>query len=88
MAVLVDPEVIGHRQGLLPGKDGGAGIARLVGAVPVAVIARQVELRLLRAQFRLLQADHVGARHGAEVQKALPQAGPQAVDIPGNQSHI
>ena len=80
-------EVIGNREGRLPGKHGGAGIARLVGAVPVAFIARQVEFRLFRAHLRLLQADHICVRKGAEVQKALAETGPQAVDVPRYQFH-
>ena len=87
VAVDLLAEVIGNREGRLPGKHGGAGIARLVGAVPVAFIARQVEFRLFRAHLRLLQADHICVRKGAEVQKALAETGPQAVDVPRYQFH-
>ena len=82
MAVDVRAEVVGHRQRLAAGKDGGAGIARLVGAVPEPVIAGQVKFRLLRTHLCLLQADHVRVGKGAEIQKALAQTGAQAVDIP------
>src|SRR5699024_10966611 len=70
------------------GEHRGAGIAGLVGTVPVAVIAGQVEFRLLRAHFRLLQTENVRIGHGAEVQKTLAQAGAQAGDAPGYQSHV
>ena len=87
VAVLVDSKVIGDVQRLPPGEDGGAGVARLVRAVPEALVAGEIKLRLLRAHFRLLKADDVRAGEGAEVQEALFQAGPKAVDVPGNQSH-
>ena len=87
VAVLVDAEVVGDAQRLLPGKNSRAGVAGLVGAVPEAGIAGQVELRLLRPHLRLLQADDVGVGEVTEVQKAFIQTGPQAVDVPGNQSH-
>ena len=54
MAVDVRAEVVGHRQRLAAGKDGGAGIARLVGAVPEPVIAGQVKFCLLRTHLCLL----------------------------------
>ncbi|CAN4001189.1 helix-turn-helix transcriptional regulator, partial [Dysosmobacter welbionis] len=54
VAVLIDTEVIGHGERLAPGEHRGAGIARLVGAVPVAVIAGQIKFCLLRAHLRLL----------------------------------
>ena len=82
VAVDVVAEVIGHGQGRPAGEHGGAGIARLVGAVPEPLVALQLEGRLLRPHLRLLQADDIRIRQGAEVQKALVQAGPQAVDIP------
>ena len=82
VAVYVIPEVVGHGQGLAACEHGGAGVARLVGAVPEAVVALQRKGCLLRAHLRLLQADDIGVRQCAEIQKALIQTGPQAVDVP------
>ena len=87
MPVDLFPEVTGNRERRPPGKDGGAGVTCLVGAVPVALIARQLKRRLLRPHFRLLKADHVGVRKGAEIQEALAETRPQAVDIPRYQFH-
>src|SRR5699024_2783995 len=88
VAVEVVAEAVGHRQGLLLGENGRAGVALLVGVVPVLVVARQVQLQLARLELGLLQAVDVRVRQGAEVQKALPDAGPQAVDVPRNQFHL
>ena len=82
VAVDVRAKIVGDGQRLPPGEHGGAGVAGLVRAVPEHVVARQVELRLLRAHFRLLQADDVRVREGAEIQKSLAQTRPQAVDVP------
>ena len=82
VAVDIAAEIIGHGQGRAAGEHGGAGIARLVGAVPEPLVALQLEGRLLGTHLRLLQADDVRIRQRAEVQKALVQAGPQAVDVP------
>ena len=87
VAVEVVTEVIGNVQRLGLCKNGGAGIARLVGAVPEAVVTGKVKIRLLRAHFRLLQTDHIRAGKGAEIQKTFPKAGAQAVDIPGYKTH-
>ena len=82
VAVYVIPEVVGHGQGLAACEHGGTGVAGFVSAVPEAVVALQREIGLLRPHFRLLQADDIGIGQGAEVQKALVQAGPQAIDVP------
>ena len=82
VAVDIVSEVIGHGQGRTAREHGGAGVARLVGAVPEPLVALQRKGCLLRTHLRLLQADDVRIRQRAEVQKALVQAGPQAVDVP------
>ena len=80
-------KIISDAQRLPAGENGCAGIAGFIGTVPEPVVAGQIELRLLRAHFRFLQADHIGVGKGAKIQKAFIQAGPQAVDVPGYQFH-
>ena len=87
VAVLVAAEVVGHVQRLAFCQNGRAGVALFVGGVKKAVVARQVKHRLLRLQFRLLQAEHVRILAGHIVQKALAQRSPQAVHIPAYQFH-
>ena len=87
MAVEVVAKAVGYGEGLLPGENGGTGIAFFVSVVPVHMVARQVQLYLACLELGLLQAVDVGSRLPAEIKKALLQTGPQAVDIPGNQFH-
>ena len=87
MAVNILAEVIRDGERLALGEDRRARVALLVRAVPVDVVLRQVELDLVRLQFCLLQADHVRVDEIHKIQKALADAGAQAVDIPRNEFH-
>jgi len=58
----------------MPGQNGGAGIALLLGGVKIPVIALQLKHRLLRLQLGLLQAYHVRVLIFHIFQKALGQA--------------
>ena len=82
VAVDVVPEAVSHRQGLRPGEDGGAGVALLIGVVPVHVVAGELQLHLALLDLGLLEAVHVRPQGLAGLQKALFQTGPQAVDVP------
>ena len=82
VAVDVIAEAEHHRKRLLPGQNGGAGIALLLGGVKIPVIALQLKLRLLRPHLRLLQTDDIRVRKGAEGQETFIQTGPQPVHIP------
>ena len=74
VAVNVIAEAEHHRKRLLPGQNGGAGIALLLGGVKIPVIALQLKYRLLRLQLGLLQAYHVRVLIFHIFQKALGQA--------------
>ena len=74
VAVDVIAEAEHHRKRLLPGQNGGAGIALLLGGVKIPVIALQLKHRLLRLQLGLLQAYHVRVLIFHIFQKALGQA--------------
>ena len=58
-----------------------------IGGVEKAVVAFQIEHRLLRLQLRLLQAEAVCVYLMEKVLKTLLNTGSQAVYVPGNQSH-
>ena len=74
---------------LLPGEDGCAGIALLLGGIPETLEAiRPIDLRhLVSIRLGLLQADHVRSASGHEIKKAAPQHCSNTIHIPGNQFH-
>ena len=87
MAVDIRSEAVGDGQGLLLGQHRRAGVAFFIGGVKVAVIALQIEHRLLRLELGLLQAEDVRVLGFHIFQKALGQARPQAIDVPAYQLH-
>ena len=87
VAVDILSEAVGDGQGLLLGQHRRAGVAFFIGGVKVAVIALQIEHRLLRLELGLLQAEDVRVLVFHIFQKALGQARPQAIDVPAYQLH-
>ena len=87
MVQLLHPDAVGHGERLVPGEDRRAGVALLLGGVPVLPVARQVQLDLMRLCLRLLQAEEIGVQRPEGVLKALLQAGADAVDVPRDQFH-
>ena len=88
MVVLVDAKAVRDGQRVLPGKNSGAGVALFFRIGPELLIAGGFQLQLSGLELGLLQAEEVGVRLLKKIQKALAQAGAQAVDIPGNQLHL
>lgn len=71
------------------GEEGHAGVAGLVGTIPVVVISCELEreLDLLFASFGLLQTEDVGLLFGDEGGEVFFQNSAHSVHIPGNQFH-
>ena len=86
--VLRDTDVVADRQRRVPGKDGGAGVALPLGVAPVALISGQIQVDLSRLVLGLLQAEKIRVQVPEDVLKAFFHHSPQAVYIPGNQSHV
>ena len=80
--MLRQPQAISYIQGFFFGKDRRAGIALLLGAVPILKIAGGVHLRLLFLHLGFLDAEDIGLTFLKIIQKSFSQTGPQAVDIP------
>ena len=72
----------------MPGEDGGAGVALLLGVAPIALVAGKVQLDLPLLELGLLQADEIGVKAPEDLLEALFLHGAQAVHIPGNESHF
>ena len=84
---LIHANAIAHAQRLLPGKDGHTGIALFLRAVPILLIARQVQFNLPRLQLGLVQAESIRVQLCEGVHKALALCRAQAVYIPADQFH-
>lgn len=88
VVVFLDAEAIRHRKRLEPREYGRARVALAFSAVPVLAVARQVEDGLIRLHLRLLQRKDIGVEFHEGFHEAFFEAGPQAVDIPGNEFHV
>ena len=88
MIVVVDADAIGHIEGFVLGKDGCAGVAFLLGIVPIRLIAIELQVQLTGLHLRFLQAEEVRIYLAEDVAEALAFASPQSVDVPRNQFHI
>ena len=86
-AVLLHADVVAYRQRRMFCEDSGAGIALFLRIAPVALIAGQVQFDLSRLQFCLLEAEKVRVQAPEYIFKAFFADGPQAVYVPGNESH-
>ena len=82
VVVVVDAHAVGDRQGLVPGEDGGAGIAFLLGGVPINVVALEGQVELSGLHLCFLQAEEVGVELCEHIAEALALAGPQTVHVP------
>ena len=88
VVVLVDADAVGHVERLVAGEDGCSGIAFLVGGVPVALVAFELEVELSGLHLCLLQAEEVGVELAEDVAEAFALTGAEAVDVPRYQFHI
>ena len=82
VVVLIDADAVGNRQRLMAGEDGCSGVAFLVGGVPVALVAIELEVELSGLHLRFLQAEEVGIQLAEGVAEAFSLAGAQPVDVP------
>ena len=57
------------------GKDGGAGVAFLLGIVPVLVIVGKLQIYLAFLELRFLKAEDVGVSLMEKIKKAFLNAG-------------
>lgn len=87
VVVLLDAEPIRDRKRLDAREDGRARIALALRAVPVLAVARQVKDGLLRLHLCLLQREDIRIELHERLHEALLEAGPKAIDIPGNALH-
>ena len=86
MVVFLDPEAVAHRKRLLLGKDRRPGVALLLRVIPVLVIAGKVNSKLSLLHLGLLEAENVRVLPLYKgIEAFLGDAGPEPVDIPGNQ---
>ena len=75
MVVLVDAYAVADGERLVAGIDGGSGIAFLVGIVPEALIAIELQVELSCLHLRLLKAEEVGIHLAEDVAEAFALAG-------------
>ena len=66
----------------MPGKNGGAGIALLVGRIPKGSVTVEAQVELARLHLGLLEAEEIGVKRIESFGETFPCTGPQAVDIP------
>jgi hypothetical protein len=84
---LGNANAVAYGKGLLFGEERRAGVALLLGRVPVLVVAGKIQFDLTGLELRLLQAEAVSVYLMEKVLKTLLNTGSQAVYVPGNQSH-
>ena len=87
VVVLVHPYAISHRRRYLPCEDGGAGVAFLVGIVPIALVALEGYVELSGLDLRLLKTEEVGIQLLEYLAEALALTGTQAIYVPTNESN-
>ena len=89
VVMLVDVHTVGGVNGGVGSKDGGAGIALLLGGAPeLQNTLSQRDVRLSPLHFGLLEAEKVRPLGLIKFGKPLFHTGPQAVYVPGNKYHI
>ena len=71
----------------MTGIDSCSGIARLLGIVPIGLVAGKFQIDLPRLQFGFLQADEICVQAHKDIGEALPRHGPEAIYIPGDEFH-
>ena len=71
----------------MPGINGRAGIAFLVGIVPVGLIALKREVELTGLHLCFLQTKEISVHLSEDVAEAFALAGPQTVDVPTDKFH-
>ena len=87
MVVHVDADAIGDAERFPTGEDGGAGVAFLVGIVPIALVALEGYVELSGLHLRLLKTEEVGIQLLEYLAEALALAGTQAIDVPTDDFH-
>ena len=86
--VLGDVDVRRDLKGALAGEDGGAGVAFLLGAVPIGGIGGGPELLdLVGGALGLLEAEDIRLFRLEVFEKVLFEDGAETVDVPGDQFH-
>jgi len=83
-----DADVGGDLERAGAGENGGAGIALLLGAVPIGgVVARPELFDVVGGATGFLEAEDVGLFGVEEFEEVAFEEGAEAVDVPGNQFH-
>ena len=88
MIVLVFAHSIGHGKRLMPGQNGGSGIAFLLRGIPVLMIPVIFDLCLTRLHLGFLKTEKIRIAGGKVIHKALAQTGTQTIDVPGDKFHV
>ena len=88
VVVLLHAHTVAHAQWLVAGIDGCARISLLLGIVPVAFVAIELQVELTFLHLGLLQAEEVGIERLELALEVLAHASTQAIHVPGYKLHI
>ena len=85
--VVGNADAVCRRQRFVAGIDGSAGVAFLLGIVPVGAVAVKLQVELTSLHLCFLQTEKIGVESVERLLKAFANAGAKPVDVPRYKFH-